>query len=429
VNTSGLATDQAPPFAVPLAWYAIAPVAAVAGGAVLLGEGGRLLYTGWLPATAALTHLATLGVVGAAMAGSLYQMAPVVAGSPVPWPRLGHAVAACWAIGLGGLAIGLGSGRPALLRWAIALLAAAFVGFAGPVGWAVARAAVRSPTVTGMRLALASLAVAVALGLRLAWGFAGGEVPASRHALLVAHMGIGAIGWVGGLWMAVGWQVVPMFWMTAGPAERPGRWQLAAVGGSVGTGAGLAVSGLDWAWVAGALAPAALSVWLVQPVRLAALLRGRRRKRPDPALALWWLSLGCAPVALALAVALAWVDWPPLGPLLGWVALWGWAAAAVHAALAKIVPFLAWFHRFAQTAHDAALQAQVPPIKQLLPDRQVRIGLWLHTVGLGLGVLAIVTGVDGAARAAGSALVGCGAALAANLMTPVWRAARAGRSS
>lgn len=428
MNTAGLSTDQAPPLAVPLCWYAIAPCALLAAGALLVAEGGRVLYTGWLPATAALAHLLTLGVLGAAMAGSLYQMVPVVAGSPIPWPRMAHAVALSWAVGVAALCSGLALGRPALLQVALVALAVAFAGFLVPIGWALGRAPARSATVTGMRLAVACLAAVAGLGMRLAWGFAGGDVPAVRQSLLVAHLGLGLLGWVGGLWMAVGWQVVPMFWMTHNPSEGRARWQLSLVAGSAVGALGLAAAGVAWPWVARALVPAAAAVWVVQPLDLARQLRARRRKRPDPALTLWLLSLACAPLAFGLAAAWVAVDWPPLGPLVGWVVLWGWAGGAIHAALAKIVPFLAWFHRFAQTAHDPALQAQVPPIKQLLTDRQVRVGVALHTAALALGVAATVTTWDPLAHCAGLAVAACGVALGANLALPVWRAARVGRS-
>ena len=44
--------------------------------------------TSWAPTSLALAHLGTLGMLGMVMLGALYQMTPVVAGSPVPRIRV-----------------------------------------------------------------------------------------------------------------------------------------------------------------------------------------------------------------------------------------------------------------------------------------------------------------------------------------------------
>ena len=84
MNTAGLATEQAPPLAIPLTFYGIAALALLAAGVLLTAQGALLLVTHWLPQTIAWTHLATLGLLGAAMLGSLYQMVPVVLGAGKP---------------------------------------------------------------------------------------------------------------------------------------------------------------------------------------------------------------------------------------------------------------------------------------------------------------------------------------------------------
>lgn len=100
------------------------------------------------------------------------------------------------------------------------------------------------------------------------------------------------------------------------------------------------------------------------------------------------------------------------------------AGAAVPGALGKIVPFLAWFHRFAQTADRPELQARLPPMKQLLPDPLIQRGLYLHTAALLLGLAAILSGWDPLARLTGLAVAATGLQLGAGLALPVWRAWR-----
>lgn len=424
MNTAGLSTDQAPPIAVPLSWYALVPLALLAAGALLVVDGARLLATGWLQPTAGLTHLGTLGLLGAAMLGSLYQMVPVVAGAPVPLARWSPLVAGLFAVGVAGLVAGLRLFDLPTLRWATWLLGAAVTAALLPIAWALLRAPAPTLTVQGMRLALLSLAALAGLGLRLAWGHATGQLPMERQGLLTAHLALGLLGWVGALLAAVSWQIVPMFWMTAAVPQRWSRLLLGCVAASAAAVLALALAGLGWRWVALAALPAALAVWLGQPWQLWRLLQQRRRKRSEPSLQLWQLSLLLGPVTWLAGLVWALVDWGPLGPLWGWLALWGWAGAAVHGAIGKIVPFLAWFHRFAQTADRPELQARVPPMKQLLPDRLIRAALFLHAAALLLGVAAILSGWDPLARLTGVALLATAALWAAEVALPVWRAWR-----
>ena len=69
----------------------------LASGLLLAFAGAAALASRWLPLAFALTHLGTLGFLCSVMFGALYQMIPVVAGSPVPGARLAHAVHAGWA--------------------------------------------------------------------------------------------------------------------------------------------------------------------------------------------------------------------------------------------------------------------------------------------------------------------------------------------
>ena len=424
MNTANLSTDQAPPLAVPLTWYALVPLAVVVAGALLLVQGSRLLATGWLQPTAGLAHLGTLGLLGAAMAGSLYQVVPVVAGAPVPGPRLAHAAAGVFGLGTAALVYGLVAGEPQALRWAAWLLGAALVAVVLQVGAALAKSTVKEPSVYGMKLALLSLVAVAGLGLRLAWGRATGQLPMDRQVLLTAHLALGLLGWVGALLAAMSWQLVPMFWLAAAPPAHWPKNYLRILTFFLTLVLALTLLGAPWLGVALAATPAALLVWVVQPWHLWRQLQARRRKKSEPSLQLWQLSLLCGPLTFVAAGLLVVLEWGPLGPLFGWLAVWGWAGAAIHSALSKIVPFLAWFHRFTQTGDRPELQARVPPMKQLLRDQQLRLGLYSHSAALVLGIAAILSGFDPLAQLTGLAVALTGLLLAGELSVPVWRAWR-----
>ncbi len=418
MNTATLSTDQAPPLNIPLSFYAFAPLALVVAGTLLAAQGTQLLTTHWLPHTIAWVHLGTLGFLGAVMLGSLYQMVPVVIGAPVPAIRVAHGVALLLALGTTALVAGLTLGIGNVTLAGAALLLVAVLGFLLPVGTALLRAAGGGATRTGMRGAVLCLLALVLIGVRLAWGHATGALPEARTSWLAAHVALGLIGWVGGLLAAVSWQVVPMFYLTQ---PFPATWQRILsqlVPASTLLAAVLALVQVPLVGILLAALPAAIAVWLVQPILLTRLILQRRRRRRDPTLRFWWLALACSPLTLTCAVLAFLTDWPPASLLFGFLAILGWAGAIVHGMLTRIVPFLTWFHRFTAVAG----LAEVPPMKQLLPDAQIAWNWRVHTATVVTGTLAILTQNDVLARLTGGLLSATGLLLAGALVSTLLRA-------
>lgn len=407
MNTRALSLEQAPPLWVPAGFFVVAPLAFAAAGALLLTHGGGLLATGWSPLTMALTHLGTLGLLGSVMLGALYQMVPVVAGTPVPAVRAALLVQALWVLGVGCLVGGLVLGQPWMMKTAMAALSLALVVFLLPTARALSLAN-HSPTVNGMRVALLGLAGVGVLGLALAAGHAGLLQVPQRAVTLRLHLTMGLVVWVGGLLSAVSWQVVPMFYL----ARPVPRWGQLSVLGGVTLSAVLPWGGLlmdsPTAVLLGA-APGLIAVFLLHPVLTLRSLHHRRRKRRDESLRGWQLGMICGLVT-ALLLPLAELGSDPRLPLaVAWLAIGGWAGLVVHGMLSRILPFLVWFHRYSALA---GLQ-DVPSMKDLLPDRTVAVGVALHAGAVVLGASAIASGQDLLARAAGALLLACAAWVAA----------------
>ena len=229
MQTAGLRLDQAPPLVIPMTFFATAPIAAFAAGALLTATGATALTSNWMPQTLAVTHLGTLGFLAMVMMGALYQLTPVVAGSRVRGVRIAHAVHALLVLGLTGLVIGLLTYTNRVTFASMAVLALALLLFLPPVAVALARAPTRGETVAGMRLALANLFVAGFLGLWMAHGHIGMPFPGSRSLWVQVHLSVAFLGWVGGLISAVSWQVLPMFYGATPDSEASRRVILAGI--------------------------------------------------------------------------------------------------------------------------------------------------------------------------------------------------------
>ena len=399
----GVSLEQAPPLAVPLSFFLVAPVALVGAGVALLLGGDSVLASAWMPQVAGVLHIGTLGLLGTVMLGALYQMVPVVAGARVPAVRLAHLVHLLFLPGVVALVWGLWTGRTEVMVPGAGALALALLLFLGPVAAALASAPAKGPTQTGMRLAVAALVVVGLLGVTMVAGRAAGW-PLDRRAWLVAHVAAGLVGWVGGLLTSVSWQVVPMFYLTP-PSPAPlARLVLSAVALTTVTAALAPAVGFD---PTPAAIPGALAVWLLHPIVTLRGLAARKRRRPDASVRAWQAGLLQGPATLAAGTLALWHPDPRWPQLFGWLAVWGWAGLVLHGMLTRIVPFLVWFHRFS----DAVGQPGVPSMRKLLPDARARPGLRLHGAAVLLGAAAIALHEPLLLKVTGAALVGAGLAL------------------
>jgi hypothetical protein len=422
MQTEGLHLDQAPPLSVPVSFFATAPIAVFAAGALLSIEGVVALVSNWLAQTLALTHLGTLGFLVMVMMGALYQLTPVVAGSRVRGVRIAHAVHASLSIGLVGFVTGLLAYAPRVTFVSLAVLFLSLLLFLPPVIQALGRAPTRSETVTGMRMAIVSLVLVGFLGLWMAHGHSGMRFPGPRPLWIQVHLSVGFLGWVGCLISAVSWQVLPMFYLASPQSGRSKRATLVLV--AVGVLLPVLILFLDLAgaipegWpaptrmAAVGVLPAAFAVWVLQPALSLRSLSRRRRRRVDGSVRFWQAGLSAA-MLTAVAAAVAHVlDHPRWVLLMGWIAIWGWAGMIVHGMLTRIVPFLVWFHRFSPLVGFVP----VPSLRGLLPDRWTRRGFVIHVASVLSGIASIVSGSDWLARLTGLLLMATAAQLGISII-------------
>jgi hypothetical protein len=379
---AGLSFEQAPPFALPLRFFLSAPLFLLAA-AVLIVLAPDALASRWSPAALALTHALTLGFLAMAMLGALTQMLPVVAGSPLPAPRVvAWASHAPLALGTGALMAGFMTTEPAVFGIAGGLLGFGFLAFLAAATFSLSRA-VAGVTVSGIRFAMASLAVTVTLGLALVMLRAGWWLPPAAAAAVAAHVAFGLIGWVLLLVIGVAYQVVPMFQITPPYPVWLSRWLVPALW--------LLLLAYAFAPLHGVRVEAGIAggilLFSLATLRLQAR---RRRKLRDVTLDYWRLGMasliGCVVLWCVGRLDPGWADGEALPLLLGVLFLDGFAVSVVSGMLYKIVPFLAWFHLQAQLQARAG---SIPTMKEMIAEPRMRWQFRLHFLACALLVAAV----------------------------------------
>jgi uncharacterized protein YhhL (DUF1145 family) len=421
MKTVGLSLDQAPPLSIPLRFFLIAPLAIMAAGLLILTEGNGIFVTHWLPRTIALAHLGTLGLLAMVMLGALYQMVPVVAGAAVPKVQWAKWVYAFMGLGILSLVLGLISGPPWLVPSGTHTLGLGLAIFLGQVGWGLAKAPTKSETVHGMRLACLALAVVASLGIYMALGFEGRGFPQQRALWLQTHLSLALLIWVGGLIMAVSWQVIPMFYLAPHPASLSMRLSLLGLVMSLIL-LPLVLLTYSSADAAGfwpldrlailAAAPAAIVVWIVHPIATLRQIAKRLRKRSDASLWFWRAGLGNALLLVPVALLAHLEDGSRATMLFGWLAIWGWAGMILHGMLTRILPFLIWFHRYSSLVG----KTHVPSMRSLWTQKRIKLGFALHLISLILGAFSILSGAEYPTLLTGLTLIATGVVLGASLL-------------
>jgi hypothetical protein len=376
-----------------------APVGVIAAGLLLLATGSDSLTSSWSPRTLVLVHLGTLGFLTAGMMGALYRWIPALTGSGAPHLRTVHAVHALLWIGLALLVGGLLTGEGRAAFFALTVLAASLALFLVQIGRMLRRTRSRDEVVAGLKLAVASLFLVAFLGLWMAHGHAGMRFPGPRGLWIQVHLGVGFLGWVGCTLAVAAWEFLPRHYGASPLGQRSRRATLALV--AVGLLLPVLVLFVDLAgWTPAGPAPSLLAllgavpaagaIWLLQPILQLRSLVERRADDSIAGLRLWQAGLCAGPLVAAAALAAYFLPPPRWGLLLGWLAIWAWAGAMLHA----------WLQRVAQRP-DASPTGE--PVRV-----DSRTGAVLHVTSVLTGIAAIATGEPWLARATGLLLVAVG---------------------
>lgn len=383
-----LSFDQSPPLAAPLRFFLTAPLFAILAGVLLLSSGPDALASRWTPAVLALTHLIAVGFMLQVMLGAMLQIMPVVAGANMARPlRVAAIVHAAISFGTLALVAAFLTFSPVLFKLAAVALGAGVAVFVVAGTRALYGIVSPSPTIRGLKHALAGLAVTVGLGaamtVSLGWSL---NLPLLQLADI--HLGWGFVAWGAVLLAAVAYVVVPMFQITpAYPDWFARRFSLSALAVAA---LWTVAEALGWDLVSTLLGAALVALAALFAAVTLNIQRRSKRARFDATQHYWRGAMLSALAASVLWLA-AWTfsvvgDWPAWPLLCGALVLFGAFMSVIVGMLYKIVPFLIWLH-----LQNCGQQARVPApnMKKIIAARDMDRQLLAHFSACALLLLAV----------------------------------------
>ena len=336
----GGAKSRLLPASIPFRFFAAAAVFHVLLWLVLLaGAGEAVGFRGGLGSTLASVHLLTLGVLTTTAIGASVQLLPVAT------RRTLHAV---WPIKLvfwltvpGMLALmgGMYLAQTSMLITGAVITTAGLLLYCGLLADNLRRASGLAVVGAYGWTALVALAIVIVLGVALAFNEKAGFLP-DHGAAALAHLILGAFGFIGLLVLGFSHILVPMFALAAAPAKRPSFASFAAAAAALilGTlGALIGSRAMLTAAVLVGLAAAALHLWLMVRV-----LKTGMRKRLGLSFVLVRVAWVMLPATLLVGLAALYGLAGKNGAtLFGFLLLFGWLLTFLFAILQRIMPFLA----------------------------------------------------------------------------------------
>jgi hypothetical protein len=399
---------MSPDISLPLRFVLTGLVSLLGAAGLLVARPEILAGYHYSPRAVAVTHLVVLGFMASAVMGASYQLLPVVLETPLYSERLGRWQFVLHVIGFGGMVW-------MFWRWNLEQVghyASVLVTGVLLLIYNVTRTLLRAPRLGAVGVGVASaffwLLMAVSVGLALAagkctyesvnrlsvWspvgmlvhGLAALAEIVQRYEpipLMHAHAHLGGVGFFLLMIVAVSYQLMPMFTLSALPSERRAAqtlWLLNA--GLTVLFFGLALN-RSWKLLGMGLVVAGLVAYGRE---LAAILRARHRRALDWGLRCHLAAMGLLGALILPGTLLCWPGLPAtpftgqLENVYGFLGLFGVITLAILGFLHKIVPFLIWYRVYSPKVG----KYQVPAMGDLYSERLLRAGFWVYVAALAI---------------------------------------------
>ena len=353
---NGLSLDQAPPLSVVMRFFLTVPLFGLVLCAIIFFNPHAVLIPNH-PFSLAAIHLTFLGIITMSMIGALFQMQSVLGGRPIPSaPGNAFLIHLFFVIGILSLSGAFITTLPLLFVIASLFLGASIL-YSANLILPLLFGGVTHDTLRGMRLALIALSLTAILGIIMASEYANSAFSASHDALRSIHYSFGLIGWVGGLIIAVAFQVVEMFYVTTAYSSWCKRNAFKVIAASLVLKTIWLIGALPFVWMFDLVMGALLVGFIVTTVKR---LKERKRRVSDVSILFWGFGMALLMISIIAYALFTYNDYPPFQSM-ALISFALFALSIILAMMGKIVPFLVWFHLSSSGYMDAPIMSNIIP--------------------------------------------------------------------
>ncbi|MCU7861745.1 MAG: hypothetical protein KZQ86_18380, partial [Candidatus Thiodiazotropha sp. (ex Lucinoma kastoroae)] len=198
LQTAGLSLEQAPPISIPFKYFFTASLLFIVASLLLVMQGSDLVTSRWSPTAIGLTHLITTGFLAQVMTGTMMQLLPVLAGTPVS-----GVVIVNWIIhitllaGTVMLVVGFLLPQHLMLILGAGALTTAFIILFTSTGIALLKSARQQSRARSLGIGWVSIIPTVMLGCYLVASLSGFVHIDDLQPIITLHLSWGLLGWVG----------------------------------------------------------------------------------------------------------------------------------------------------------------------------------------------------------------------------------------
>lgn len=351
---SGLSFEQAPPVSAVMRFFLTVPIFGIIL-TLLVGLHPSEILIASHPLSLASIHVMFLGIITMAMFGALFQMQSVLGGYSIP-NAAGNAFLIHLFLSIGTLSLGSAFVfvSPPLFVVAAVFLGSSILYTAKLILPLLFRGSSHD-TLRGMKIALISLAIVALLGIVMASEYANETFGSLHEVLRTIHYSFGLIGWIAVLIIAVAFQVVEMFYVTAPYSSWCKRNALLIIALSLGLKALWTLAALLFAWIFDVLIGLLLIGFIATTMKR---LLNRKRRVSDVSIWFWFFGIGLLFVSLS-AYTIYSLSGIELFQPMALVAFALFALSIILGMIGKIVPFLIWFHLNAAGYMDTPIMSNI----------------------------------------------------------------------
>ena len=371
----------APPFKIIVKYFAAAVIDFVILNFLLLINYEDISGFYFQPKILAITHMLTLGWISMTIFGAMFQLVPVVLEVKLFSEKLAEIQFWIFLLGMIGLTTGFWNFNTGLhLNASAVLLNIAILIFA--VNMAGTFIHVKKWNITGWYLiaALIYLIITAVAGLLLTYNLWHPYISINHLQYLKLHAEVAVIGWVTMVVMGVSYKLIPMFTLSHGYSMSSGKWAFWLVNiGLVGINTffhfensitPILVSTL---FIAAGIACFLFQVYLIYKNRL--------RKKRDIGIKYSVFSFYMLGFVTLFGSVFSFTDLsriPNVYLIFGYLVLYGYLSMLIVGQMYKIVPFLAWYHKYSS---KVGLET-VPMLKDMFNEKYALASYYIMTTAI-----------------------------------------------